>query len=63
MTSITSLGIAVGTVLPFTAFGEDLGLMELPGMYWLWLALTIIAYLMLVTVVKKLYISRYRELL
>lgn len=63
MTSITTLGIAVGTVLPFTAFGEDLGLMELPGTYWLWLALTIIAYLMLVTVVKRVYISRYQELL
>lgn len=53
LTTITSIGIAIGSFLPFTAFGQDLGLMPLPGQYWIYLALTIVAYLMLVMVVKK----------
>lgn len=63
MTAITSLGIAVGTVLPFTSLGRHLGLAALPGSYWLWLAATILAYLLLVTFVKRIYIHRYQELL
>lgn len=63
MTAITSLGIAVGTVLPFTNFGQSLGLAALPTDYWLWLAATIVAYLALVTIVKRFYIHRYKELL
>lgn len=63
MTAITTLGIVVGTLLPFTAFGENLGLGILPNQYWLWLVITILAYLLLVTFVKKIYIQRYQELL
>ncbi|MDR1606216.1 MAG: magnesium-translocating P-type ATPase [Streptococcaceae bacterium] len=63
MTTITLVGILVGTVLPFTAFGQNLGLVGLPADYWLWLAITILAYLMLVTVVKHFYIKRYKALL
>lgn len=63
MTTITSLGIVIGTVLPFTAFGQSLGMAVLPSNYWLWLVGTIVAYLTLVTVVKRFYIQRYKELL
>ncbi|MDU6505621.1 MAG: hypothetical protein E6528_00410, partial [Staphylococcus sp.] len=63
MTAITSLGIAVGTVLPFTNFGQSLGLAALPTDYWLWLAATTVSYLALVTIVKRFYIHRYKELL
>lgn len=63
MTVITTLGIIVGTLLPFTNFGQNLGLAVLPNQYWLWLVVTIIAYLFLVTLVKKVYIQRYQELL
>lgn len=63
LTTVTSLGIAVGTILPFTAFGENLGLTALPTQYWGWLGLTIISYLVLVMFVKKLYVNRYGELL
>lgn len=63
VTAITSLGIAVGTVLPFTNFGHRLGFTVLPSDYWLWLIITIVAYLALVTVIKRLYIKRYGELL
>jgi len=63
MTAITSLGIAVGTVLPFTNFGRSLGLAALPTDYWLWSAATIVAYLALVTIVKRFYVHRYKEVL
>ncbi|MGM0338519.1 magnesium-translocating P-type ATPase [Enterococcus sp. AZ007] len=63
MTVITTLGIVIGTLLPFTRFGKNLGLGILPNQYWLWLVVTIFAYLLLVTLVKKMYIQRYQELL
>lgn len=63
MTVITTLGIVVGTLLPFTNFGQNLGLGILPNQYWLWLVVTILAYLLLVTLVKKIYIQHYQELL
>ncbi|MFD2728685.1 magnesium-translocating P-type ATPase [Enterococcus camelliae] len=63
MTTITSLGIVAGTILPFTSLGQNLGLAILPANYWAWLLLTIVAYLLLVTVVKQCYLRRYTELL
>ena len=63
LTTITSIGIAVGSILPFTAFGENLGLAPLPSNYWGFLAVTIVAYLVLVKFVKKIYVKRFGELL
>lgn len=63
MIAITTLGIAVGTIVPFTNFGRNLGMLPLPGNYWLWLFVTMVLYLALVTVVKRIYIRRYGELL
>lgn len=63
LTTITSLGIVVGTILPFTSFGQSLGLAELPLTYFIWLGLTIFAYLFLVMIVKKFYLERFGELL
>ena len=63
MIAITTLGIAVGTIVPFTNFGRNLGMLPLPGNYWLWLFVTMVLYLALVSVVKRIYIRRYGELL
>lgn len=63
MIAITTLGIAVGSIVPFTNFGRNLGMLPLPGNYWLWLFVTMVLYLALVTVVKRIYIRRYGELL
>lgn len=60
---ITTLGIVVGSILPFTGFGAELGLLALPGTYWIWLIVTVLAYLALVTMVKKVYIKKFGELL
>lgn len=56
-------GIAAGTLLPYTAVGRTLGMAALPGEYYLLLAGVVVAYIALTTVVKKLYIRRYKELL
>jgi len=63
VTIITTLGILVGTIIPYTSFGGKLGMLPLPSNYFMWLALTIIAYFTLVTVVKNLYIKKHGELL
>lgn len=63
VTILTFTGIAVLSVIPFTAFGNIIGFAPLPAVYWPWLALTILAYMILVTIVKKIYIKRHGELL
>lgn len=61
--AITFSGIILLTVIPFTNFGNMLGLAPLPFEYFWWLGATIILYMALVTLLKKLYIKRYGELL
>jgi Mg2+-importing ATPase len=61
--ALTFFGIALLTIIPFTFVGESVGLAPLPGEYFWWLGLTVIAYMGLVTVVKKMYIRRYGEFL
>ena len=63
MTTITSLGIIVGSVAPYTKLGDLLGLAPLPMSAWWMLFITVIAYLALVQLVKKFYIRKYGELL
>jgi Mg2+-importing ATPase len=61
--TLTFAGIGLLTVIPFTGFGEGLGLAPLPAEYFVWLAFTIILYMALATLLKKIYIKRYGELL
>lgn len=63
MTTITSLGIIIGSVAPYTKLGDLLGLAPLPMSAWWMLIVTVIAYLALVQVVKKIYVKKYGELL
>lgn len=63
VTLLTFMGIAILTAIPFLPFGTRIGFAPLPAVYFLWLAVIIICYMALTTVVKKLYIKRYGELL
>lgn len=54
-------GIAVLTAIPFTPFGAVIGLTALPAVYFAWLALTVVCYMVLATLLKKMYIKRYGE--
>ena len=60
---LTFTGIAVLTAIPFLPFGAHIGLAALPPVYFTWLAGIIIAYVTLATIMKKLYIRKYGELL
>lgn len=63
MMTITSLGIVIGTIMPFTRVGGWLDLTALPGNFWYMLIAIVLAYLVLVTIVKHIYIKRKGELL
>ena len=63
VTLLTFAGIAVLTTIPFTAFGTSIGLAALPLSFFMWLALTIILYMVLVTVFKGIFVKRYGQLL
>jgi Mg2+-importing ATPase len=63
LTALTFLGIAVLTIIPFTAFGASIGLHALPMVFFLWLLLTVFLYMVLVTAFKKIFVKRYGELL
>ncbi len=63
MTTITSIGILIGSLAPYTKLGSLLGLAPLPMSAWWMLGVTVVAYLALVQVVKKFYVRRFGELL
>jgi Mg2+-importing ATPase len=60
---LTFTGIGVLTTIPFTPLGAVLQFAKLPMVYFAWLALIVICYMMLATIVKTLYVKRYGELL
>jgi P-type Mg2+ transporter len=51
--------MAVGALLPFTAFGHSLGMVGLPMRFFGWLALVLLAYMVLAQLVKSWFIRRY----
>ncbi len=59
----TFTGIIVLTLIPFTAFGTQIGLAALPPVYFAWLALTVVLYMALAQWFKNIYVRRYGELL
>ncbi|MEG0793795.1 MAG: magnesium-translocating P-type ATPase [Lachnospiraceae bacterium] len=63
LTLLTTCGIAVGTLVPFTPLGHMLCMMHLPLIYFPCLIVTIFCYMVLATVVKKVFVKRYGELL
>jgi Mg2+-importing ATPase len=60
---LTFTGIAALTVIPFTVIGASIGLTSLPPVYFAWLALTILLYMVLATVFKRIFVRRYGDLL
>lgn len=59
---VTSLGIAVGTILPFTGVGAVLGMLPLPWFYFPWLIASMVGYMVLATLMKKVFIKKFGEL-
>jgi Mg2+-importing ATPase len=60
---LTFTGIAALTAIPFAPLGSAIGLAALPPVYFMWLALTVLLYVALVSVFKLIFVRRYGELL
>lgn len=63
LTLLTFIGIAISIVIPYTNFGVSIGLAPLPLNYYFWLTLTIIGYMVTVSIAKAYFIKKYGELL
>ncbi|AUH68607.1 MULTISPECIES: magnesium-translocating P-type ATPase [Gordonia] len=48
-----------GLVLPFTGFGQGLGLVPLPWSYFPWLIVTLVGYCVVTQVAKRMFVRRY----
>jgi len=57
--ALTTAIIVIGMLLPYTAVGAKIGMMEMPPVYFAWLALTVVAYCALTQLVKVIYTRRY----
>ena len=63
LTFLTALAIGILTVIPYTGFGHSIGLAPLPGVYFIWLAITLVLYMLLATAAKHYFVKKYGELL
>lgn len=61
--SLTAFAILTATLIVSTPLGTFLGFSPLPPIYFAWLSAIVLGYMILATIVKKLYIKRYGELL
>ncbi|MCL1927867.1 MAG: magnesium-translocating P-type ATPase [Treponema sp.] len=61
--SFTTLGVIAGTFIPYTFLGREIGMIAPPHIFYAYLAATVLCYMMLTTVLKKIFIWRYGELL
>ncbi len=61
--TLTSTGIALLTIIPFTSFGRMLGFVSLPAEFFWYLIPCVLLYMALATCLKKAYIRHYGELL
>ena len=60
---VTCASIAVGTIIPYTAFGRVLDMTALPSGYFPWLIAMILGYMVLATILKTRFRRRFGELL
>jgi hypothetical protein len=61
LTLLNFFGIFVVTIIPFTLLGKLLGFVALPLSYFIYLIPCILLYMVLATVIKKVYVHRYKE--
>jgi len=61
MALITLVVMGIGIAIPFSPIGPGLGLVPLPGAYFGWLALILVAYACLTQLVKAWFVRRYGD--
>ncbi|TCV92331.1 Mg2+-importing ATPase [Luteibacter rhizovicinus] len=57
--ALTGLIIVVGMLVPYSGLGAKIGMQPLPGIYFAWLAVTLLCYSALTQVMKTIYIRRF----
>lgn len=60
---VTLISILIGTIIPYTNWGNALKMSPMPFIYFPWLLGIIICYMLLATLLKNIYIKHYGELL
>ncbi|HIT90751.1 MAG TPA: magnesium-translocating P-type ATPase [Candidatus Merdenecus merdavium] len=63
VTVMTSLGVIIGTIIPYTSFGDAIGMVPMPAIYFPYLFVTILLYMVLAQILKNIFVKRYGELL
>lgn len=63
MTTITTLGIIIGSIAPYTQLGIALDLSAIPSDIWILVGVTVVFYLLFVQIIKKFYVQKYGKLL
>lgn len=53
--------MAIGIIIPFTAFGSSIGLVPLPWSYFPWLVGILLSYCILTQIVKQWYIGKFKR--
>lgn len=60
---VTTIAIIIGIIIPYTPLDAGVDMTALPAIYFAWLAGIIFAYMILITVVKKIFVKKYGDLL
>ncbi|EJP6472947.1 magnesium-translocating P-type ATPase [Clostridium botulinum] len=58
---LTGIIMATGVLIPFTPFGDSVGLQPLPFMYFPWLVGILLSYCLLTQFIKNLYIKKFNS--
>lgn len=53
--------IAVGVWLPYSSFAKDLGMVALPGIYWVWLGVFLLSYSVITHFVKVWFLKKFGD--
>jgi len=57
--ALTGAIMVIGMLIPYSGLGVRIGMVPLPGIYFAWLAVTLVSYCVLTQLMKTIYIRRY----
>jgi P-type Mg2+ transporter len=57
--ALTGAIMVIGMLIPYSGLGQRIGMVPLPGIYFAWLAVTLVSYCVLTQLMKTIYIRRY----
>jgi Mg2+-importing ATPase len=63
VTVLTTIGVIIGTIIPYTGFGTVIGMMPMPAIYFPYLIITILLYMITAQILKVFFVKIYGELL